>query len=322
MEVLDGWLRHAPKAASLESGERWEVFPRRRFERGLNWILSSQRTLGPRVVFCRGIARHWAWRQTTLGPSVRRDDTGCCYLKQVSELSRTSSVWTWVFSFYDTLLQLAYSYLRFHPTHAVRPAASVDGAALRRVVQATSAACAVDAIRGSGRRVVTFCGFSAAGYEDAEEVERLLCEQLARFSPQFTIICSGATVDGIGMIYPLARRAGFRTVGIVSSRAEAECVALSNDVEVVYVVRDAVWGGRQDGRLSPTSEATVEACDEMIGVSGGAIARDELEEARQRGKPVCFIPADMNHALAMAKARKLGAPTPTDFRGEAHTLFL
>jgi hypothetical protein len=57
------------------------------------------------------------------------------------------------------------------------------------------------------------------------------------------------------------------------------------------------------------------ACDEMIGIGGGAVARDELEEARRRGKPVTFFPADTNHALATAKARKSDNP-PSDFRGK------
>ena len=97
---------------------------------------------------------------------------------------------------------------------------------------------------------------------------------------------------------------------------------MSDDVEVVYVIQDNTWGGRQGTRLSPTSEAMVEACDEMIGVGGGAIARDELEEARRRGKPVKFFPADMNHALATEKARKANDPLPTNFHGEAHAVFI
>jgi methylmalonyl-CoA mutase cobalamin-binding subunit len=152
-------------------------------------------------------------------------------------------------------------------------------------------------------------------------VERVLREQLARFAPQSTTICAGATAEGIGMVYPIARRKGFRTIGIVSSRAEAESAAMSDDVEVVYVVKDSTWGGRQGTQLSPTSEAMVKACDEMIGIGGGVIARDELEEARRRGKPVTFFPADMNHGLATEKAHKSGSPPPTDFRGEAHALF-
>jgi tetratricopeptide (TPR) repeat protein len=194
-------------------------------------------------------------------------------------------------------------------------------AVFRRVVQATDSTFAVEAIRGSGQKVVTFCGFSGTGYEDPVEVERIVREQLARFTAQTTIICAGATAEGIGMVYPIARRKGFCTIGIVSSLAEAEGVAMSDDVEVVYIIKDDSWGGRRGTRLSPTSEAMVEACDEMIGIGGGAIARDELEEARRRGKAVTFIPAETNHARAAEKARKAGKPPPADFRGEAYTLF-
>jgi len=199
--------------------------------------------------------------------------------------------------------------------------ASLVLAAFRRVVQAEDTASALEAIRGSGQRVVAFLGFSGTGYEDPAAVERVLREQLARFAPRSTTICAGATAEGIGMVYPIAQRKGFRTIGIVSSRAEKEGVAMSDDVEVVYVVQDDTWGGRQGTRLSPTSEVMVEASDEMIAIGGGAIARDELDEARRRGKPVAFFPAEMNHALATEKARKSDSPPPTDFRGEAHALF-
>lgn len=190
-----------------------------------------------------------------------------------------------------------------------------------RVVHVDDAASAVEMIRSSGQKVVTFCGFSGAGYEDPVAVEHVLGEQLARFRPPDTTICAGATADGIGLVYPIAMHKGFRTIGIVSSLAQTENAIMSNDVEVVYVVKDATWGGRQGTRLSPTSNAMVGACDEMIGIGGGAVARDELEEARNRGKAVTFVPADMNHAMAVQKAEKAGEPAPTDFRGDAHTLF-
>jgi hypothetical protein len=40
--------------------------------------------------------------------------------------------------------------------------------------------------------------------------------------------------------------------------------------------------------------------------------------ARNAGKPVTFIPADMNHRIAREKALKKGEPEPIDFRGAAH----
>jgi hypothetical protein len=114
---------------------------------------------------------------------------------------------------------------------------------------------------------------------------------------------------------------GFTTMGIVSSLAQAERVALSPCVDYLFYVPDDSWGGRVRGgeRLSPTSEAIVAVSSAFVGIGGGDVARDELSAARKRGKPVVFIPADMNHGLAREKARKRGEPEPTDFRGSAHT---
>jgi hypothetical protein len=194
-------------------------------------------------------------------------------------------------------------------------------AVFRRVVHTEDAASAVEAIRKAGQRVVTFTGFSGGDYESPEAVRRAICEQLARFPPQSTTVCAGGTAEGIGMVYLLARSRGFRTIGIISSIAQAAGATLSAEVEVVYVVKDDAWGGRVGARLSPTSEAMVAACDEMVGIGGGPIARDELQEAQARGKPVTFVPAEMNHALASAKARAAGRPQPVEFSGEAQALF-
>jgi hypothetical protein len=192
----------------------------------------------------------------------------------------------------------------------------------RRVVHADDAQSAVCALRGVGKRVVTFTGFSAAGYEDCAGVREAIVEELSRFDRATTLVCAGATHEGIGMVYPLALQNGYGTAGIVSSQAERQGVRLSDEVEFICVVQDDTWGGRQsDGRLSPTSQAMVDVCDEMIGIGGGSIARDELEEARKKGKPIKFVPAEMNHVLAVETARKSGKEVPADFRGEAHALF-
>jgi hypothetical protein len=86
----------------------------------------------------------------------------------------------------------------------------------------------------------------------------------------------------------------------------------------VFFVTDRTWGGydQEQRRLSPTSEAIVTASDELVAIGGGDVARDELLEARRRGKKVTFIPADMNHDVARKKAPQ--APEPRDFRGSAH----
>jgi hypothetical protein len=111
------------------------------------------------------------------------------------------------------------------------------------------------------------------------------------------------------------------TTGIVSTQAKKDHVAPSPHVDEVFYVEDETWGGKIEGtdRLSPTSTAMVEASTELIGIGGGAIARDELVAAKRAGKAVHFVPADTNHAKALEAARKKGKPDPTaaDLRGEA-----
>jgi tetratricopeptide (TPR) repeat protein len=193
----------------------------------------------------------------------------------------------------------------------------------RREVDSGDAQSAVDGIRSQGRaRVVTFLGFSGAGYEDEAEVRQTILEELKNFDPSDTLVCAGATVEGIGMVYPLALQKGFRTAGVVSSLARAEGAKFSTECEIVFVVDDKTWGGKlANGRLSATSQAMVSASDVMIGIGGGAITRDELEEGRKKGKTVRFHKADMDHARATEKAAKAGNELPKEFGGDAQTLF-
>ncbi|EJM69333.1 hypothetical protein PMI29_01956 [Pseudomonas sp. GM49] len=186
------------------------------------------------------------------------------------------------------------------------------------------AKAAVEGIRSQGQtRVVTFLGFSGAGYENTDQVRKTLLSELEKFDPLDTIVCAGATAEGIGMVYQLAAMKGFRTVGIVSSVAREEGVKFSPECERVFVVDDDSWGGKRvDGRLSPTSQAMVNASDVMVGIGGGSIARDELEAGRKDGKTVRFYKADMDHARAELKAVKADRPAPRDFGGAAQALFL
>jgi len=194
----------------------------------------------------------------------------------------------------------------------------------RRHIRCPDARSAVESVRGQGRaRIVTFTGFSGTGYEDEALLRDLILEELEAFSPADTLVCAGATPEGIGVVYTLALHKGFRTAGIVSSLARAQGAKYSNECEVVFEVEDKGWGGKQEnGRLAPTSQATVDASDVMIGIGGGAIARDELEEARARGKNVRFHRMDMNHALATQKAADSGHDAPSSFGGEAQALFV
>ncbi|MFN9646158.1 MAG: hypothetical protein ACK6BG_13815 [Cyanobacteriota bacterium] len=174
--------------------------------------------------------------------------------------------------------------------------------------------------QSKGMGVLTFLGYYAAGYEDAARMTSQAAQILEGQDPTRTLINIGATADGIGVIYPLAKRRGFTTIGVVSSRAREAGVSFSSCVDHVFVVKDDTWGGLLPGRgeLSPTSKAVVESSTAMVAIGGGEVARDELLAAWRLGKSVVFLPADMNHARARAKARRQGQPPPSDFRGAVH----
>ena len=175
-------------------------------------------------------------------------------------------------------------------------------------------------VRRHRAQVLTFVGYSGAGYEDAAAMLACADRVLAAHDPATTLVNIGATAEGIGAAYELAKRRGFTTIGIVSTQARDGAAPLSACVDHVFFVPDGSWGGLQPGsrRLAPTSAAIVAVSSVVVGIGGGEIGRDELAAARRAGRVVAFYPADMNHAAAIDKALKKGEPVPTDFRGAAH----
>jgi hypothetical protein len=168
--------------------------------------------------------------------------------------------------------------------------------------------------------VLTFAGYSGAQYEDLEALRAHASTILDGQDSKKVLINIGATAEGIGAVYELAKQKGFTTLGIVSTLARDEHVALSNCVDYVFFVKDNTWGGQVPGtdRLSPTSAAIVKVSKSFVAIGGGDVTRDEMLAARQARKSVTFIPADMNHDIAREKARKKGEAEPVDFRGSAH----
>jgi hypothetical protein len=202
---------------------------------------------------------------------------------------------------------------------------ALNGAAFGQTVTTKSAT--VEDIRaffkGKQKTVLTFVGYSGAGYEDEASLRKHAERILGEYDPAKTIVNIGATPEGIGAIYEIAKRKGFLTTGIVSSQARQYNVKLSPYVDHAFYVEDPTWGGFVAGtkELSPTSKAMVENSDVIIGIGGGEVARDEPVSAKRLGKKVRFIPADMNHQKARESARKKKLPEPTDFRGAAHAAF-
>jgi hypothetical protein len=177
--------------------------------------------------------------------------------------------------------------------------------------------------KSQGQTVLTFLGYSGAGYEDESALIKHATSVLDSYKPGTTIVNIGVTPDGIGRVYELAKKRGFTTSGIVSTQARESNAALSPCVDHVFIVQDPSWGGFVEGseRLSPTSAALVDASDHLVAIGGGEVTRDELVGATRAGKNIKFIPADMNHRIALDKAAKKGQAPPTDFSGAAAAAF-
>jgi hypothetical protein len=185
------------------------------------------------------------------------------------------------------------------------------------VSSATSADAVVSEFTRRSKSVLTFVGYSGADYEDRAAMLKQAAAVLDRFDPRTTIVNIGATIDGIGAVYEIARRKGFETTGVVSSQARTAGATLAPCAGTVFFVEDASWGGRLEGstELSPTSSAIVRVSDHLVAIGGGDIARDEFIAARALGRKTEFIAADMNHEIARARAKKANQAPPTDFRG-------
>jgi hypothetical protein len=203
---------------------------------------------------------------------------------------------------------------------AAGPAAAAGPCGGPRDVRDASLASIRAFVEGRRMTVLTFGGYSGAEYEDPAAMLTHASAVLDRHDPTKALISIGATAQGIGAVYELAKQKGFTTLGIVSTLARDEHVTLSPCVDHVFFVADDTWGGlvRGTDRLGPTSAAIVDIGTEFVAIGGGEVTRDEMLAARRAGKPVTFVPADMNHAIAREKARKREEPAPADFRGAAH----
>ncbi|BBH53107.1 hypothetical protein [Fluviispira sanaruensis] len=182
---------------------------------------------------------------------------------------------------------------------------------------------AIQFINKQKKFIITFIGFSGAGYEDKNEMlayaRKELKEHLEHHGLENTIVSIGATAEGIGEVYPLAKEMGFNTLGIVSSEAKKYNVPLSISADIVIYVTDSYWGGflpEKQNTLSPTSQIVVNTADKVIAIGGGAVGRDEMLSSIQSGKNWSFYFAEMNRLKAINSAHSKNLAPPDDFSGE------
>jgi hypothetical protein len=178
---------------------------------------------------------------------------------------------------------------------------------------------AISFFKGYGKTVLTFFGYSMK-YEDEEMIFKIVRDMLSKHSSETTLVNYGATTGGLGAMYPLAKKMGFVTTGIVSTLALEYPDGISDAVDHVCFIADKQWGGNlpNSNELSPTSKAMVACSNILVAIGGNEISRDELLAGKESGKPIQYFPAEMDHAAAIQRAKRMGLPPPGSFWGSVH----
>ncbi|MDB5037432.1 MAG: hypothetical protein JWQ35_960 [Bacteriovoracaceae bacterium] len=177
----------------------------------------------------------------------------------------------------------------------------------------------IQEVKKIGKSVYTLFGFSVLDYEKKRQVMADIRRELEPLDRKTTVINIGATEDGIGAAYEVAKTMGFETIGIVSTQALAYSGKFSPYVDRIFIVNDKRWGGYVEGTkdLTPASRAFLETSDIISAHGGGENTAVILREAVRAGKKVFYSPAEMSHAVANKRAKEKGQPASTDYSGQA-----
>jgi hypothetical protein len=181
---------------------------------------------------------------------------------------------------------------------------------------------AIAFFKRQGKTVLTFFGY-AVSYEDEENLRKIIRQVLSQYSSSTTLINYGATIAGLGAVYPIAKSMGFTTSGIVSTLALKYPDAISPDADHICFIADTRWGGKlpDSNELSPASKAMVECSDILVAIGGGEISRDELLAGKEQGKPIQYYPAEVGHEWAIERAKNRSLPPPESFWGAVDDVF-
>jgi len=171
-------------------------------------------------------------------------------------------------------------------------------------------------VKALGKQIYTLFGYSALEYEDQDMVFAHIEEDLKKLDPAEWIINIGATKDGIGGAYRIAKELGFKTIGIVSTQALSYSGNFSPYVDMIYIVNDVNWGGYLPGtdQLTEATKAYLGTSDVIAAYGGGENTAVTLREAKKLDIMLSYTPADMNHGKALKQSRG----KPVDFRGVAY----
>lgn len=172
----------------------------------------------------------------------------------------------------------------------------------------------------NNKKVLTIFGYSGLGYQDVDALKKELRGILEKITPKDYYINIGATEDGIGCIYEIAKELGFETIGVVSNLALSYSGKFSDYVEKIYIVNDTYWGGFVPGtkQLADTTKIYLAVSDEILAFGGGYNTAVTFIEAKKIGIPTKYTPFEMNHEQALKQSKG----EVVDFRGQAYNAII
>jgi hypothetical protein len=158
-------------------------------------------------------------------------------------------------------------------------------------------------IRSKGKKIYTIFGYSALGYESLDDMLAIVKEKLLALPQDEWIVAIGATEEGVGACYKVAKELGFETIGIVSTQALSYSGKFSDFVDMIYIVNDELWGGYIPGtsKLAETTKTFLSCSDFILALGGGDNTKVTLTAAKSIQLPFTYIPCDMNHESAKKK---------------------
>ncbi len=177
-----------------------------------------------------------------------------------------------------------------------------------------------------GKRVIVFGGFSGLGYENNDKlkgtINNRIKQDIEKYGKDNVVVVAGATSDGIGACYEVAKELGVSTYGIVSEAGKE--YGSDKHCDKTFYVPDpkGTWQVLNDQGSSYMVDVAKNN-GALVYYGGGDVAVTEIKEAQERGISVevdtSFEPNPAQVTKRKAKNPNLD-PTPLKTYMEANAL--
>ncbi|WP_163833611.1 hypothetical protein [Spartinivicinus ruber] len=154
----------------------------------------------------------------------------------------------------------------------------------------------------ANKRVIVFSGYSGLGYADAtvyaefnepyldleNTLSEILDKEIERYGKDNIVVVAGATEEGIGTVYGVAKSKNLTTLGIVSEEAEKYNVPIAEDCDNHVYVPDPsgtwkVLDPNGESYMVNVAKGNASYKGKFYSLGGGDVTVTELQEAKSLG---------------------------------------